>query len=105
MFGMGMWRMRKGRRAERGVFGAVWLEQTGVEMEKERMERVNNVRGALERARGKGSVRYVVERARRELLMGEAMAEKKPGGENEMRDKNGRRERLRRELMGLFQSD
>jgi hypothetical protein len=86
-------------------YGLSRQEKGQMEREKERMERIKNVRGALERVRGKGSVRYVVERARRELLRGEAMAEKRTDGENEMRDENGKRERLRRELMGLFRSD
>jgi len=88
-----------------GRYGSSRQEKAQMEREKERMERMRNVRGALERVRGKGSVRYVVERARRELLRGEAMGKKKTSGKNEMRDENGRRERLRRELMGLFRSD
>lgn len=87
------------------------------EREREKNEREKSVRGALERVRGRGGVRNAVDRAR--LIMqthGESGIEedkeregnhigerKKQQVKKEMTEEDRGKERLRRELMGLFQ--
>ncbi len=92
--------------APAGRSNAEFLERYNpVRQEDERRskERARSVRGSLERVRGRGSVRRVINRALdpRDLLGGSEWEKEEEGG-SLSREEDRDKERLRRELKGIF---